>query len=121
MPKILLVDDEEAVLKSITMLLKAEGHEVVAHKDPSKAAELIKTDNFDLLITDIRMTPIDGIELIKLAHAKTPDLPVIIISAYSSEKTEKQGYNAGCVSYLRKPFKISDVIEALHKVFNPKS
>jgi DNA-binding response OmpR family regulator len=121
MPRILLVDDEESILKSLCVLLQSEGHETFACKDPSKAAELIQTENIDLLITDIRMTPIDGIELIKLARQKKPNIPVIIVSAYTSEKTQEEGFNAGCSIYLRKPFKINDVIAALHKVFGPKS
>ena len=72
MAKILLVDDEDSVLKTIGMLFRSEGHEVTPIREGAKAAELVKSpEKFDLLITDIRMAPVDGMQLIKLARQAT--------------------------------------------------
>ncbi|MDD4869760.1 MAG: response regulator [Kiritimatiellae bacterium] len=117
MSKILVVDDEASVLQSMEILLKSEGHEVVTMRDSEKAAEMIKNERYDLLITDIRMSPVDGMQLIKLAHSKTPPIPTIVVSAYGSENTEHQSFDLGCTAYIQKPFKIQHVLDAVRKVF----
>lgn len=115
MARVLVVDDEETVLQSLEILLTSEGHEIVRVRQSEKAVPLITDEHFDLLITDIRMTPIDGMELIKLARDTHPDMPSIVISAYSSEKTMAQSFDLGCIAYIRKPFKIQEVLVAVNK------
>jgi two-component system response regulator PilR (NtrC family) len=113
MAKILLVDDEEIVLKSISALLKGEGHETVACTSVPDALEARKAETFDLIITDIRMAPIDGMEFIRIIHAEDPDFPIIVVSAYTSEKVMEEGYRLGCSHYLAKPFRVQDVLDAV--------
>ncbi|OGV61886.1 MAG: hypothetical protein A2283_06275 [Lentisphaerae bacterium RIFOXYA12_FULL_48_11] len=120
MAKILLVDDEGSVLQSIGMLLKSDGHEVIPVRDSQQAAEVITKESYDLLITDLRMPNVDGMQLITLAHQKTPPIPSIIISAYGSEKTAQQSKALGCVAYIQKPFKIQAVTEAVRKALESK-
>jgi len=114
MARILLVDDEESVLRTVGMLFRSEGHEVVPVRESEKAAELIKSsEKFDLLLTDIRMAPIDGMEIIRLARDVRPDMTVVVISAYCSEKTVKQAMALGCTTYVKKPFKTDEVLNAV--------
>jgi DNA-binding NtrC family response regulator len=120
MAKILVVDDESSVLQSMGVLLGSEGHEVVPVRDSGKAAELLRTEDYDLLMTDIRMSPVDGMELIKIAHEKNPAMPSIVISAYGSESTEKMALGLGCAAYLQKPFKIQEVLAAVRQALQKK-
>ena len=113
MGKILLVDDEEIVLKSISALLSSEGHETTAMQSVPEALEALKASAFDLIITDIRMAPVDGMELIRIVHGSRPSFPIIVISAYTSDKIKKEGYALGCSAYLSKPFRVQDVLDAV--------
>lgn len=100
MANILMVDDEEAVLKSLSMLLESDGHKVTAEPDSGKAVDLIKNEEFDLLVTDIRMYPVDGMDLMKLAKTIRPEMPIVVISAYTSDDIVAQAKAHGCVAYL---------------------
>jgi len=120
MAKILLVDDEISILQSVGMLLKTEGHDVSAMKDSVQAAETLKSTAFDLLVTDIRMPELDGMQLIKIAHSKNPPIPSIVISAYGSASTEQESHDIGCATYIQKPFRIEQVLEAVRNLLKIK-
>lgn len=114
MARILLVDDEESVLRTVGMLFRSEGHEVVPVRESEQAAEMLKSsEKYDLLLTDIRMAPIDGMEIIRLARKVRPDMNIVVISAYCSEKTVKQAMALGCTTYVKKPFKTDEVLNAV--------
>lgn len=59
------------------------------------------------------MAPIDGMELIRILHKDKPALPIIVISAYTSDKIKEDGYASGCSAYLSKPFRVQDVLDAV--------
>lgn len=115
MAKILLVDDEEPVLRTVGMLFRSEGHEVIPVRESEQAAEILKSspEKFDVLLTDIRMAPIDGMEIIRLARKVRPDMSIVVISAYCSEKTIKQAMELGCTTYVKKPFRTEEVLNAV--------
>ena len=115
MAKILIADDEPAVLQSISVLLRSRDHDVTAISESAEAQRLLQEEQFDLLVTDIRMSPVDGMQLLQLAHDKHPDMPVIIISAYSAESTQAQGFELGCTAYIKKPFNIDEVLDTVAK------
>ena len=119
MARILLVDDEESVLRTVGMLFRSEGHEVVPIREGQKAIDMIKSEEqFDLLLADIRMEPVDGMQIIKLAHELRPKMAILVISAYCSEKTVKQAMELGCVAYIKKPFKLEEVINAVRNALS---
>jgi DNA-binding NtrC family response regulator len=120
MARILLVDDEESVLRTVGMLFRSEGHEVVPIREGQKAIDMIKSEEkFDLLLADIRMEPVDGMQVIKMAHELRPGMPIVVISAYCSEKTVRQAISLGCSAYVKKPFKTEEVLEAARKALTP--
>ncbi len=120
MARILLVDDEESVLRTVGMLFRSEGHEVVPIREGQKAIDMIKSEEqFDLLLADIRMEPVDGMQVIKMAHELRPAMPIVVISAYCSEKTVRQAISLGCCAYVKKPFKTEEVLEAARKALTP--
>ncbi len=121
MAKILVIDDDAAVLKSIGVLLKTEGHDVILEHDSQKAVHMIKSKKYDLIITDVRMEPVDGMELLKLAHKVNPATPMIIVSAITSEETKNLGYKLGCKAYIKKPFKIKEVLDAVRETLGEAS
>ena len=113
MARILLIDDEASILQSISMLLASDEHKVTAIRSSEKAVDIIKNGDYDILITDIRMAPVDGMEILKLAHDYHPEKPTIVVSAYSSDDTIQDCMDHGCVAYIKKPFKIHEVQDAV--------
>lgn len=114
MAKILIVDDDKSIIKTISMLLTSEGHEVIAVSTSADAIDSLNSNVIDLVLTDIRMPHPDGIELLKMIRKNRPELPVIMISAYGSEKTKKDSIDIGCYAYLAKPFKVNDIMNAVN-------
>lgn len=110
MAKILLVDDEPSILSVLSVLLKAEGYEVVPVDGGIKATELIKSTPFDLMITDIRMRPIDGMALLKLAREQQPSMSVLMITGYGSVETAVEALKVGAFDYITKPFRVDELL-----------
>ncbi|MGD9874420.1 MAG: response regulator [Kiritimatiellia bacterium] len=110
MSKVLLIDDEAEIVATLKCLLQTRGAEIVALTDSQEAADrLNRGEKFDLMMTDLRMKPVDGVQLITIARQKLPGMPVIVISAYLDDKTVEHIRDLGCRAYLDKPFSIEDV------------
>ena len=95
----------------MSTLLKAQGHDVISTEKSDEAAEIIKSDQvLDMMISDIRMNPINGMELLKLARKLRPEMPVMMVTAYDSEETAQEAMNLGAFGYLAKPFKTQELL-----------
>jgi len=110
MARLLLVDNEAGILSVLSTLLKAENHDVVPTREGAKAAELIKTEEFDLLISDIRMSPVDGMELLRIARAERPAMAVIMLTGYGTVETAIEALKLGAFDYVTKPFKVDELL-----------
>ena len=113
MARILIVDDELNILDTISNLLGSEGHETVTVLGGQQAVDLIKNDTFDLMISDIMMKPINGMELLRLAHDVRPDMAVIMLTAYGQVDTAVEAMELGAFEYVAKPFKIDKLLDAV--------
>lgn len=120
MARILIVDDEESIIRSVGALLETESHSVTGVMSGTEALKELKTKPFDLMITDIRMSPVDGLEIIQWCKKNRPEMPAVVISALTSDEAEDMAREAGCCGYIRKPFRINDVLDCINKVL-PKS
>ncbi|MBI2437907.1 MAG: sigma-54-dependent Fis family transcriptional regulator [Lentisphaerae bacterium] len=110
MAKILLVDDEPSILSVLSVLLKAEGYEVVPCDGGDKAVELIKNTPFDLMLSDIRMRPVDGMQLLKLAVEHQPSMAVLMLTGYGTVETAVESLKLGAFDYITKPFKLDELL-----------
>lgn len=110
MARILLVDDEPSILSVLSTLMKSEGHEPVAVRGGDKALEILLSEPFDLMISDIRMSPVDGMQLLKTAHRERPQMAVIMLTAYGSVETAVQAMKEGAFDYVTKPFKVDELL-----------
>ena len=110
MSRILLVDDEPSILSVLSTLLKAEGYEVQAALGGEKATDLLHAEAFDLMIADIRMSPVNGMELLKMAHDQCPAMSVIMLTAYGSVETAIEALKLGAFDYVTKPFKVDELL-----------
>jgi len=102
--KILVVDDDSNLLEVIKMSLESENYEVIATAEEEQALEAVKEHTFDLSIIDLQLTNMNGISLMESVHQISPDVPVIILTAYGSIESAVDAMKKGAYSYLSKPF-----------------
>lgn len=102
--KILVVDDDSNLLEVIKMSLESENYEVIATAEEEQALEAVKEQTFDLSIIDLQLTNMNGISLMESVHQISPDVPVIILTAYGSIESAVDAMKKGAYSYLSKPF-----------------
>jgi len=110
MARILLVDDEPSILSVLATVLKSEDHEVVAVGDGETAKGILAEDNFDLMISDIRMAPVNGMDLLRVVHDQEKSIAVIMLTAYGTVETAIQALKLGAFDYLTKPFKVDELL-----------
>ena len=115
MTKILIVDDEPRILLLMKSLLKANGFEVETAKDGPAALEIVKGGEIQIVVTDLRMSPMDGMSLFKEIKAQDPSIPVILLTAYASVETAIEAMKSGIFDYLTKPFKVDEMIACLKR------
>lgn len=101
--RILIVDDEKRMCDSLSELLSGEGHEVLAFHNPAEAVETIRNKRIDLVITDIRMPEIDGLEILRVVRATDEGIPVILLTGYASLDSALGAIGEGAYDYLLKP------------------
>jgi len=109
MDKILIIDDEKSILDLLTVVFKKEGYEVKTSLSAARAVDLLKNGDFDLVITDIKMPQMSGMDLLKHIKDHDPDLQVILITAYGSIRQAVDAFKAGASDYVVKPFDIEEL------------
>ena len=107
--RILIVDDEESIREFLEIMLKKEGYEVSTAEDGLKAQELLKKKTFDMIISDLQMPHVTGIELLKHVKESYPDTVFMLITAFGTTETAVEAMKMGAYDYLTKPFKIDEV------------
>jgi len=103
-PRITILDDEQRMVEIIGMVLRREGYEVRAHSDPAEALAALERETADLLLTDLRMPGMDGVEVLGRARALDPELPVILMTAHATIPTAIEAMKRGAFDYVEKPF-----------------
>lgn len=111
--KILLVDDEEGLRMTLAANLELEGFEVVEACDGRHALELLETQSFDLVLSDVRMPRMTGVDLFVQIREKDDDLPVVLMTAFTDELELERAYQAGVFAILPKPFSVERAIQTV--------
>ena len=122
MATILVVEDDKACRETLTMMLEREGHDPIIPDTPAEALSMISDDPPDLVITDILMPDLDGIELITQAKKKQPGLRCIAISGGGRAPKElllRAAKQLGAIESLQKPFERADLIRTINRSFAP--
>ena len=114
--KILLLEDEQMLSEAISEYLVALGHRVFTCYDGSEALVCIQSENFDLLILDINVPGIDGLDLLEQLHVLKIRPPAIYISALADIEGISRAYDLGCYDYLKKPFHLKELSLRIDKV-----
>jgi excisionase family DNA binding protein len=114
-PRILVVDDEAAIRDLLTKTLALAEYDVDLAPDGRTALERLRLIPYDLLITDLKMPGIDGLTVVREARRLKADIPVIIITGFSTEASAIEAVNLGVSGYLTKPFRVPRVLAAAAK------
>ncbi len=108
-PRILIVDDEESIREFLEIMLKKEGYEVSTAEDGLKAKDLLSKRNFNMVISDLQMPNMTGIELLKHVRETYPETVFMLITAFGTTENAVEAMKMGAYDYLTKPFKIDEV------------
>jgi DNA-binding NtrC family response regulator len=103
-PSVVVVDDEEHILNTMGICLESAGFEVSLFRDPGKAAPAFGNRNFDLAFIDLKMAPMDGLQLLEIVKRDSPGTTVVIITAHGSLDSAIEAIKKGAYYYLQKPF-----------------
>jgi DNA-binding NtrC family response regulator len=118
--RILVVDDEESMCRFMEIMLKKEGYHVSSSQDGSTALELVKRENYDLVIADLMMPEMSGLELLSRAKSVKPDLDFIMMTAFASVDSAIEALKGGAFDYVTKPFKVDEIKIAVRKSLDQK-
>ncbi len=108
-PRILVVDDEESIREFLEIMLKKEGFEITLAEDGAMAKDVLAKKTFDMIISDLQMPNMNGIELLKHVKETSPDTVFMMITAFGTTETAVEAMKMGAYDYITKPFKIDEV------------
>ncbi|HLP48011.1 MAG TPA: sigma-54 dependent transcriptional regulator, partial [Candidatus Kapabacteria bacterium] len=107
--KILVIDDDPSIRNMLAIVLKKTGYDVTCTDSGKTSLEKLKKESFDLIISDIKMPDINGIDLLKKIKSITPEIPVIMITAYASANDAVEAMKLGAEDYVTKPFNLDEL------------
>ena len=115
--KILILDDEEGIRESLKLILEND-YDLVLAEDPIQGLEMLENDDsIKLMLLDIKMPKINGMEVLKLVKEKYKDLKVIMVTGYNSTEMASEATKIGADSYINKPFKTDVILETVARLF----
>ncbi len=119
-PKILVVDDEKIALNNLIYILKKENYEVTGTQSGPRALNLLEEQEFDLILTDLKMEKVDGMQILTRSRELYPDTEVIMITGYATVDSAINAMKAGAYHYIAKPFKLDEVRKVVREALEKK-
>ena len=113
MAKILITEDEDSLRMFVARALRLDGHETQEAGDGAEGLEKLSEGPFDLLLSDIRMPVMDGIELVHQASARFPDLKILLMTGYAEQRERADDLAAKVIDVVQKPFALPDIRRAV--------
>jgi DNA-binding NtrC family response regulator len=120
-PRILIVDDEPDMVENCARILRRAGHRCLTATDPLRAAALLESERPDLMLTDLKMPGMDGMELMRRAHKIDPALPVIVITAFATIESAVAAVKEGAFDYLPKNFSVDQLTVSVERALRARS
>jgi DNA-binding NtrC family response regulator len=119
--KILVVDDEAIVCNMAKRCLELEGYQVTTFVESTRAMAAINEEHFDVVITDLKMKDIDGLQLLEFTKTRWPDTRVIMLTAYASQETAMEAAHKQVFDYFAKPLKISELKASVSRALKERN
>jgi len=117
-PRLLILDDEQRMVDILMMVFRREGYEVQGFTRAETALEALRTEPFDLLLTDLKMPGADGLTVLRHARTIDPELPVILITAHATVATAITAMREGAFDYVEKPFDNDELKALVHRALD---
>jgi DNA-binding NtrC family response regulator len=114
-PRILVVDDEKIVCDMSRICFSNEGYDVTTFTDSTQARAALETETFDVIITDLKMKEVDGIELLEYALEMNPETKVILLTAFGTLETAVEAFHKQAFDFFTKPVTIRDLQESVRR------
>jgi DNA-binding NtrC family response regulator len=114
-PSILIVDDESGILDTLRILLKNEGFHAIVAQGGRQGLEQLESLSPDIILTDVRMPSVGGLDVLAASRAKDPDVPVILMTAQADLRSAIQAVNEGAYYYIQKPFVNDEIVAILRR------
>ncbi|HSE65815.1 MAG TPA: sigma-54 dependent transcriptional regulator [Gemmatimonadales bacterium] len=114
-PSVLVIDDESGILDTLRILLKKEGFEVLTAQGGKAGLDQIRSGTYDIVLSDVRMPQVTGIDILNAAREQDPMTPVILMTAQASLQTAIQAVNQGAFYYIQKPFANDELVAILRR------
>ncbi len=118
---ILIVDDERSMRDFLRIALSRPGHRVTVADGPESAAEAVKLEEFDAVVTDLKMSGGSGLDVLDTVKARNPDTQVVVVTAYATPETAIAAMKRGAYDYLTKPFKVEEVLVVVERALEKRA
>ena len=115
MPTILIVEDEQKMLRLLELNLAEEGYSTLAAQDAETGLKLLRQEKIDLVLTDLKLPRMDGLEFLQAVKRSNAQTPVILMTAYGTVETAIEAMKAGASDYVLKPFSMEEIKLIIHK------
>ncbi|MBC8054273.1 MAG: response regulator [Sphingobacteriaceae bacterium] len=117
MAKVLVIEDEELMIKALEFRLKKDGYDVQLARDGAQGIEILDNNTFDLVITDIMMPFVSGLEVVSYikSHPIMKDTPVIVLSSIGLERVVMEAFELGVDDFITKPFNLGELVIRVKK------
>ena len=115
MPRILVVDDESANRVTLERILKREGWEVLQAAEGRSALDLLRSEGVDVVVTDLKMPGMSGLELLRASKSLVPDVEVLLMTAYGTVETAVDAIKEGAYDFVTKPLRRMELVRTIRK------
>ena len=115
MSTILIVEDEQKMLRLLELNLAEEGYATLAAQDAETGLKLLRQEKIDLVLTDLKLPRMDGLEFLQAVKRSNAQMPVILMTAYGTVETAIEAMKAGASDYVLKPFSMEEIKLIIHK------
>ena len=119
--RILIADDEEIARKNLAHILTKEQYDVVAVADGEQAMQALEASEFDVVLTDLRMGKVDGMDLLERTRLKHPDIKVVLVTGYATVPSAIEAMQKGAFHYIAKPYKLDEVRETVKRALEQRT
>ena len=109
MAKLLVADDEQGIRQLLTLVFEREGHSVRTAEGGRRALQLLREESADLIISDVKMPDMNGIELLRAARELLPDVAVVMMTAFATVETAREAFKLGADDFIQKPFDVDEL------------
>ena len=121
MPNLLIVDDEQSYRQLLSLVFEGEGHRVRTARNGREAVELLNQELAELIVSDVRMPDMDGISLLRAAREMSPDISVILMTAFATVETAREAFKLGADDFIQKPFDMDELKVIVRKALEKQA